>query len=109
MFLLSCKGSAAERVWSLGRDSLCCCCSGASDPHPVKLCTCGPAARHVLWLCHLTEYEVLGDGPEADCVLEGIPAGLFLAHHLRLPGRGLCWVAGQEGIIFVVLQTVQRL
>lgn len=92
MFLLSCKGSAAERVWSLGRDSLCCCCSGDSDPHPVKLCT---------------EYEVLGDGPEADCVLEGIPAGLFLAHHLRLPGRGLCWVAGQEGIIFVVLQTLE--
>ena len=57
----------------------------------------------------LTEYEVLGDGPEADCVLEGIPAGLFLAHHLRLPGRGLCWVGAQEGIIFVVLQTGQRL
>ena len=86
MFLLSGEWSAAERIrsfwWlagSLGR------LAPTYSSHPVELCA---------------KYEVLRDCPEADGVLERIPPRKFLIDVLR------CWLTAHEGIIFVVLQTV---
>ena len=85
-FLLSYKGSAAERIWSFWwLDNTLWRLGPSSTSHSVKLCT---------------KYEVLSDCPKADGVLEGIPSRKFLVDVL------LCWLTVDEGIILVVLQTV---
>lgn len=88
VFLLSGEGSAAERIrsfwwldnslWRLG--------STTSSSQTVELGT---------------KYEVLSDCSEADGVLERIPSRKFLIEVLR------CWLSADEGIIFVVLQTLE--
>ena len=86
MFLLSGEGSAAERIRSFWwRGSSLGWLAPTSSSHPVELCA---------------KYEILRDCPEADGVLEGIPSRKFLVKIL------LCWLTADEGIIFVVLQTV---
>ena len=49
----------------------------------------------------LTEYEVLGDGPEADRVLEGVPAA-HLGRHALHPPRPRHLRPAHEGVVLVV-------
>ena len=53
----------------------------------------------------LTEYEVLGDGPEADRVLEGVPAAHLGRHALHPPRprpRPRHLRPAHEGVVLVV-------